>query len=256
MCGRYVSTKSTADLLDEFDAEDLTEAASADPDYNVAPTDPVRAVLTRLPRSHGGQSAAQPLQPVRQLRIARWGLVPSWAKDVSVGNRMFNARAESIGEKSAFKRAFAKRRCLLPADGWYEWMRDTDELGKPRKQPFFMTRTDGASLALAGLYEFWRPKDAAEDVPLLLSVTILTVQAMGELAEIHDRMPLVIGRPDWGRWLDPALDGPVDLTEARDEVAAEHLELRPVSAAVNSVQNNSADLIARVDPPTRALELF
>lgn len=284
MCGRYVSTKSTSDLLEEFDAFDATSGEATEVDYNVAPTTGVRTVLTRAPREAAAQPAeerrepaeAQPLKhqpgdsarggaepavPVRQLRVARWGLVPSWAKDASVGNRLFNARSESVPDKPAFARAFAKRRCLIPADGWYEWQRETGPDGKPRKQPFLMVPRDGHSLALAGLYEFWRPKGAGADVPILLSVTILTTAAQGELAEIHDRMPLVLRRQDWQRWLDPAVAAPSELLAPHDEVAAESLELRPVSSKVNSVRNNSADLIEPIAHPApgeqaQALELF
>jgi putative SOS response-associated peptidase YedK len=278
MCGRYVSTKSTSDLLSEFDAVEAADAGSFEPDYNVAPTKSVRTVVNRVPHKSvvatpdGAQPEAPPeaTQPeeaepvadgaqavsVRQLRIARWGLVPSWAKDLSAGNRMFNARAESVPDKAPFKRAFAKRRCLIPADGWYEWLRDTDTSGKPRKQPFFITPQDGRSVALAGLYEFWRPAGAPEGTELLLSVTVLTVAAQGELAGIHERMPLVLARQDWTRWLDPAVAAPTDLLEPRDEAAQEALELRPVSDKVNSVQNNSADLLERVQPSPPALELF
>lgn len=248
MCGRYVSTKSTGDLLDEFDAVDATDAEQVEPDFNIAPTKPVRAVLTRTLR--GEQ------RPVRQLRVARWGLVPSWAKDTSTGSRMFNARAENVADKPAFRRAFEKRRCLLPADGWYEWLREVDPAGKPRKQPFYMTPPDGHSLALAGLYEFWRAPDAEEGTPLLLSVTVITVQSFGQLAEIHDRMPLVLDRRSWQRWLDPSATGPTGLLEPRDEVSAETLELRPVSQLVNSVDNNSPELLDPVDRPPVALELF
>jgi putative SOS response-associated peptidase YedK len=286
MCGRYVSTKSTSDLLAEFDAVEAADAGGIEPDYNVAPTKSVRTVVNRVPHksvvaqadaaepeaaerdtaeretaeresapSRPAADGAQPA-PVRQLRIARWGLVPSWAKDLSAGNRMFNARAESVPDKAPFKRAFAKRRCLIPADGWYEWLRDTDTTGKPRKQPFFITPQDGRSLALAGLYEFWRPNDAPEGTDLLLSVTVLTVAAQGELAEIHERMPLVLSRRDWTRWLDPAIEAPTDLLAPRDEAAEEALELRPVSDKVNSAQNNSADLLDRVQPAPPALELF
>jgi putative SOS response-associated peptidase YedK len=263
MCGRYVSTKSTSDLLDEFDAVDATESAEGEPDYNVAPTTMVRMVVNRPPRpaagsdtaATGGSDVDRP-GPVRQLRRAQWGLVPSWAKDRSIGNKMINARAESIPAKAAFKRAFAARRCLIPADGWYEWLRETDGSGKPYKQPYFMTARDGHSLAFAGLYEFWRPADAAEGTELLVSTTILTVAARGELASIHDRMPLVLPGDTWGRWLDPAEKSPTELLVPRDEVSAEALELRPVSSKVNSVQNNSADLLDRVDPVEPALELF
>lgn len=254
MCGRYVSTKSTADLLDEFDAEDATEAPSAEPDYNVAPTTSVRAVMTRARRPKS--TTEGDATPVRQLRLVRWGLVPSWAKDVSVGNRFFNARSDSLATKPAFKRAFAKRRCLLPADGWYEWMRDVDAGGHPHKQPYLMTPQNGRSVALAGLYEFWRPDDAPADTPLLVSATIVTVDAQGPLAEIHERMPLVISAADWTRWLDPAVEAPLDLLAPRDEVAAEQLEVRPVSSLVNNVKNNSPELLTRAEPPETALELF
>ncbi|MCW2538794.1 MAG: hypothetical protein JWN95_519 [Frankiales bacterium] len=250
MCGRYVSTKSTADLLSEFDAVDQTAEATP-ASWNVAPTQRVRTVVNR-PVHHAPEGERE---PVRQLRVARWGLVPSWAKDLSVGNRMFNARAESVPEKPAFKRAFAKRRCLVPADGWYEWVRASDDAGKPRKQPFFMTPPDGSSVAFAGLYEFWKAADTDADSDLLLSMTILTVPAQGELSEIHDRMPLVLAEPDWARWLAPDLDGPVELLTPVDEAARDALELRPVSAQVNTVQNDSADLIQRIEPTT-PLELF
>jgi putative SOS response-associated peptidase YedK len=281
MCGRYVSTKSTSDLLEEFDAFDATSGQATEVDYNVAPTTQVRTVLTRAPREATVDSSeaepseaepseaepseaepeAEPPAPVRQLRVARWGLVPSWAKDISVGNRFFNARSESVPDKPAFARAFAKRRCLIPADGWYEWQRETGPDGKPRKQPFLMVPQDGHSLALAGLYEFWRPKGAGAEVPILLSVTVLTTAAQGELAEIHDRMPLVLRRQDWQRWLDPTVAAPSELLLPHDEVADESLELRPVSSKVNSVRNNSADLIEPIAHPApgeqaQALELF
>lgn len=271
MCGRYVSTKSTSDLLEEFDALDATSGEVTETDYNVAPTTQVRTVLTRAPRESAAEPSgdeppaqepvSEPTAPVRQLRVARWGLVPPWAKDASVGNRLFNARSESVPDKPAFARAFTKRRCLVPADGWYEWQRETGPDGKPRKQPFLMIPEDGHSLALAGLYEFWRPKGAGADVPILLSVTVLTTAAQGELADIHDRMPLVLRRQDWQRWLDPAVAAPSELLLPHDEAVDESLELRPVSSKVNSVRNNSADLIEPVaypvpDEQPQALELF
>lgn len=250
MCGRYVSVKSTANLLDEFDAVDETDGASTQAGYNIAPTTGIRIVVNRVPHGEPKES-----EPVRQLRLARWGLVPSWAKDLSVGNRMFNARAESVTEKSAFSKAFAVRRCLVPADGWYEWQKVTDPDGKPTKQAYLMTPPDGHSLAFAGLYEFWKPKDEP-DADWLTSVTILTVAAQGELAEIHERMPLALGRKAWARWIDPNQDGPTELLRPDDQAAREGLELRPVSSKVNSVGNNSADLLERAEPAPRAQALF
>lgn len=257
MCGRYVSTKSSSDLLEEFDAVYEPDAASDltafEPDYNVAPTKSIRMVVTRPPRR---TSEEEPAAPVRQLRLAYWGLVPSWAKDRSVGNKLINARAESLADKPAFRNGFAKRRCLIPADGWYEWQRSTDVAGKPVKQPYFMTPPDGRSVALAGLYEFWRPKDAGPEVELLLSATIVTVAAQGALAEIHERMPLALDPASWERWLDPSAAGPVDLLEPADEARREHLELRPVSTEVNNVKHNEAGLLKPVEPTAAALELF
>jgi putative SOS response-associated peptidase YedK len=250
MCGRYVSVKSTDNLLEEFDALDETGEAGTGTGYNIAPTTGIRIVVNRVP--HG---APKETEPVRQLRLARWGLVPSWAKDLSVGNRMFNARAESVTEKSAFSKPFAVRRCLVPADGWYEWQRITDPDGKPGKQAYLMVPPDGHSLAFAGLYEFWKPKDDPE-ADWLTSVTILTAAAQGELAEIHDRMPLVLPRRGWARWLDPNKEGPTELLRPDDEAVRESLELRPVSSKVNSVKNDSPDLIDRVEPDPAAQALF
>src|SRR5690606_38641653 len=131
------------------------------PDHNVAPTKQAPVVLTRAPRD-----APEGTDPVRQLRLLTWGLVPSWAKDPAVGSRMTNARAESVLDKPAFARAAVRRRCLVPVTGWYEWQASpvvTDARGRPRKQPFFVTRADEAPLALAGLYEFWKAPDAPAD---------------------------------------------------------------------------------------------
>lgn len=255
MCGRYVSTKASKDLLVEFDAVDGTAGQDTGPDYNVAPTRTVHTIVTRPPRDEENHEKSDEA-PVRQLRLAHWGLIPSWAKDASVGYKMINARAETIGEKPAYKRAFAKRRCIVPADGWYEWVKDVGPDGKPRKQPYLMIPPDGHSLALAGLYEFWKPKDAPEDEPLTMSVTILTVPAVGELERIHDRMPLVLAHDAWERWLDPNAEGPENLLASIDEAGRESLELRPVSPDVGNVKNNYAGLIERIELAPEAQELF
>ena len=146
MCGRYASSRSSDDLIEEFEVvEDRTPAPLA-ADYNVAPTKEVYAVVERPP------SKDSPEPPERQLRVLTWGLVPSWAKDPSIGNRMINARMETVAEKPAFKRAFAVRRCLLPADGYFEWYPTslTNAKGKPVKQPYFIRPADGGVLAMAG----------------------------------------------------------------------------------------------------------
>lgn len=251
MCGRYVSVKSDEDLTAEFEAEDHTDGLWPAADFNIAPTKPVRVVVNRPLRDAEGNAAPA---PTRQLRVVSWGLVPSWAKDRKTQGRMFNARAESVATTNAFKKAYATRRCLVPADGWYEW-RKLDGPEGVRKQPMFMTPADGHSLAFAGLYEFWRdPADTA--APTLTTCTIITTASAGDLHEIHDRMPLVLARDAWPRWLDPAEKNPSDLLAPWDEARGEHLELRPVSTRVNKVDHNGADLVERAEPAVEEQTLF
>jgi putative SOS response-associated peptidase YedK len=244
MCGRYVSVRSDADLTHEFDAIDATDGLWPEADFNVAPTKPVRAVVNRPLRAADGTPAKT---PTRQLRVVSWGLIPSWAKDRKTQSRMFNARAESVATTSAFRRAYAKRRCLVPADGWYEWQKtDTGA-----KQPIYMVPSDGHPLAFAGLYEFW-----GERGETVTTCTVLTAPATGVLSEIHDRMPLVLPRSAWERWLDPAVDDPADLLQAWDEAQGEHLELRPVPTLVNKVDNNGPELIEPAEPEPEPQRLF
>ena len=243
MCGRYVSVRSNEDLTEEFDAVDATDGEWAAPNYNVAPTDPVRVVVNRPLRDTDGTPAKT---PTRQLRVVSWGLVPSWAKDRKTQGRMFNARLEGVATTNAFRRAYAKRRCLVPADGWYEW-----QLLDGRKQPIYMTPEDGHTIAFAGLYEFWGQKGQT-----LTTCTIITAPAEGVLTEIHDRMPLALPRASWQRWLDPAVDDPAELLASWDEAGGEHLELRPVATLVNKVDNNGPELLARVEPDFEEQRLF
>jgi putative SOS response-associated peptidase YedK len=248
MCGRYVSVKSDSDVLRDFDAVDATADDEYEADWNIAPTKPVRTIVNRPLRSADGKPATT---PTRQLRVMSWGLVPSWAKDRKTQGRMFNARVESVADKPAFRTAYAKRRCLVPADGWYEW-RTVDGPDGPIKQPMYMTPPDGHSIAFAGLYEFWRDGDA----PTLSTCTIITTPSVGALSEIHDRMPLVLPRSAWARWLDPNIADPSDLLAGWDEAAGEHLELRPVSTEVNNVDHNGAGLIEYAEPVPEAQTLF
>ncbi|NIH87342.1 SOS response-associated peptidase [Amycolatopsis granulosa] len=242
MCGRYAAKKNPADLAQEFDAVDETDGKAREADYNVAPTKNVVTVVQRHPRDAEGQ-VLEDEPSVRSLRVMRWGLVPFWAKDISVGNRMINTRAETASEKPAFKKPLARRRCLVPADGWFEWRRT----GK-QKEPFFMTRPDGRSLSLAGIWDTWRdPKNP--DEPQLITFSIITTNAAGRLTEVHDRMPLVIDERNWADWLDP------DRTDVGDLLAPpldlmDTIELRPVSDRVNNVRNNGPELIERVEQAT------
>lgn len=240
MCGRYAASSSSDELVEEFDivldrtGEQVRSVLKSEqtppagtPDFNVAPSKNVRVVLERPDRTGDA-----PEEPVRQLRLLTWGLVPSWAKDPTVGVRMTNARAETVLEKAAFKRAALARRALVPADGWYEWQSSPTATvkGKPRKQPFFIHRDDDVPLAFAGLYEFWRDPACEQGDPLawLATVTIVTTAAEPGLDRIHDRQPLVLEPEDWGRWLDPRVDDP-------DEAAAMLAFARPGRFAAHPV---------------------
>jgi putative SOS response-associated peptidase YedK len=279
MCGRYASARKRIELLEEFSVERDKVAEPLAPDYNVAPTKPVYAVLSRPRRSdrdgdaradnaradnaradsaradsaraENGRDDARTedgdhRKAERQLRVLRWGLVPFWAKDVKIGSRMINARAETVAEKPAFRRAFAQRRCLLPADGYYEWQK----VPGAAKQPMFITRSDGRSLAFAGLYELWRdPAVPDEDAEAMLwTATIITTTAQDELGAIHDRMPMIIDPASWADWLDPANSDASDVRALLTPAAVSGLTTYAVSTAVNSVRNNGPQLIEPTDP--------
>jgi putative SOS response-associated peptidase YedK len=249
MCGRYATARDPADLVEEFDIERVAVEEALAPNYNVAPTDPVYAVLERVDKEHP-DGAAQ-----RQLRVVRWGLVPPWAKDPKIGGRLINARAETLSEKPAFRKAFAARRCLLPADGYYEW--HTDAAAEPPakggarrgdKQPFFVHRRGGGILPMAGLYEFWRDPNAPAGVdPWLWSCAVITTEAVDDLGRIHDRMPMLVEPQNWNRWLDPRGGEPKDLSPLLVPAASSRLAAHPVSTRVNDVRNNGPELIAPVE---------
>ncbi|MDF1603707.1 SOS response-associated peptidase [Nocardioides sp. YIM 152315] len=245
MCGRYASSRRPEDLVEEFDIVESRIQDALEADYNVAPTKEVYAVVERPPRSStGSEEGAEP--PQRQLRVVTWGLVPSWAKDPSIGNRMINARMETVAEKPAYKRAFARRRCLLPADGYFEWYptEERTKSGKPRKQPFFIRPQDHGVLAMAGLYEIWRDPTRADDDPdrFRWTCTVITTEAEDSVGHIHDRMPLMVDRARWSAWLDPRVEGP-DLLDVLEPAAPGRLEAYPVSALVSNVRNNGSELI-------------
>jgi putative SOS response-associated peptidase YedK len=249
MCGRYASARKRQDLLEEFRIDRDRVTDDLEPDYNVAPTKPVYAVLTRDRRGPGEgdgppERAAAAADVARELRVVRWGLVPFWAKDPSIGSRMINARVETVDSKPAFRRAFAKRRCLLPADGFYEWMKVQDQ-GKVRKQPYYIHRADGGVLAFAGLYELWRDKSVPEDHPQawLWTSVIITTSAPDEAGRIHDRMPMVIDPARWGDWLDPANGDAAHVHALLAPAAASGLASYPVGTDVNYVRNNGPRLI-------------
>jgi putative SOS response-associated peptidase YedK len=234
MCGRYAASRSPDDLVVEFEAVPAEGQPRLPADYNVAPTKDVHVVRQKKERDAEGAPTGG---THRELRVVRWGLVPSWAKDASVGNRLLNARVESLTDKPAFRTAARSRRCLVPADGWFEWAKRLDS---PTKQPYFVTPQDGSVLAFAGLWEVWgRGEDR------LYTCTVVTQPAVGALTEIHARMPFVLPRDRWAAWLDPAREDVEELLEPTPTEVVETLELRPVSTAVNNVANNGRELLAR-----------
>jgi putative SOS response-associated peptidase YedK len=220
MCGRYASSRKPDDLVGYFEvAEPPEEVLPAS--WNVAPTDPVYGVV-------------ESREGVRRLRVLRWGLVPSWAKDPKVGARFINARQESVKTTNAFRVAYAKRRCLLPADGYYEW--------KPEgtgKQPYFLSHQSGEPLAMAGLYEHWKRPDGS----WLSTCTILTTSAPDELGEIHDRTPLLVPKDLWSLWLDRSVTEPDALLVPGTPGV---LDAWPVGQDVGNVRNNGAHLVEPV----------
>jgi putative SOS response-associated peptidase YedK len=227
MCGRYASSRSTTDLAALLGASDETGEQLAEPDYNVAPTKPVPAAIVR-----DGQ---------RRLVALRWGLVPSWAKDPSIGSRLINARMETVADKPSFRSAFARRRCLLPADGFYEWQPPAP--GQKAKQPWYLAPADGSPFVMAGLYEIWRD---AED-RLLWTATVITTEASDDVGHIHDRSPMTVPADRWDVWLDPGSSTAGLLDLLRPAVAG-RLAATAVSTAVNNVRNNGPDLLERLTP--------
>ncbi len=234
MCGRYAVSREDDELAGLYGA--LVWGDRLAPSWNVAPTDPVRVILERPPRD-------QPDAPTqRLLRTARWGLVPSWAKSPAGGARLINARAETVTEKPAFKTAALRRRCIVPADGYYEW-----ESRPGGKQPFFLHLPDRV-LSMAGLYELWPDPAKDKDDPerWLWTVGIVTTTASDALGRIHDRSPLVLPESLLGDWLDPRLTDPATVRSMVESVPEPALQPYPVSTAVNSVRNNGPALVTPV----------
>lgn len=248
VCGRYAASKNVDELVEEFEVERVEVDKPLEADYNVAPTKSAYAVLSRADRDAEGTPTPE---VARRLRVLRWGLVPSWAKDVKIGSRMINARADTAATKPAYRRALARRRCIVPADGYYEWYRPEGRRadGKPhRKQPFFIARSDGGSTAMAGLYEFWRdPQSDPDDRDAWVStLAILTTDAAADLASIHDRMPVVLQPEDFARWLDPDVTDPADIADLMAPAPEGRMHAYPVSTLVNSTRNNGPELLAPV----------
>lgn len=236
MCGRFAASASVEDIVETFDIDVVVEEPL--PSFNLAPTDPVPSVVERMDADSG--------EPLRKLVTPRWGLVPSWSRDVSGGARMINARVETVSTKPAFRKAFATRRCLIPALGFYEWRTvEVPGSSKPVKQPWFIHPSDGGPMVMAGIYEFWKDK-SVPDAPWITTCSIITTEASDALGTLHDRMPMVV-RPDaWAAWLDPAETDPAVALGLLDVDAGGQLDVYEVSRAVNSVRNDGPDLLAPV----------
>jgi putative SOS response-associated peptidase YedK len=217
MCGRY-TLKNPMDVLAEyFEVEDYP--SSLTPSYNIAPTQEVAAVVEEDEK--------------RKLEMLRWGLIPSWAKDPAIGNKMINARAETVSEKPSFRAAFKKRRCLIVADGFYEWQK-TDN----GKQPYHFKLKDSSPFAFAGLWETW-DKEGEE----IRSCSIVTTDANDLMNEIHHRMPVILHPENYGVWLDQGFDEKEALIDLLRPYPSDEMEAYPVSRRVNKPANNEPSVV-------------
>jgi putative SOS response-associated peptidase YedK len=226
MCGRFVQVEKPEFYAEHFGAE-FVRTETLVQNFNVAPTQPVYAVA-----EHDGS---------RVLTSFRWGLVPFWAKDMKIGSKSINARSETAATRSTFRDSFQRRRCLIPADGFYEWERKAKG-----KLPHYIRSADEEPLALAGLWASWHDPDTDERV---LSCAILTGEPNRTVEPIHDRMPVILPRDAWGAWLDRETTDPQDVSALMTVYPADGMVEHPVSTLVNTVANNTPDLIAPLTTP-------
>jgi putative SOS response-associated peptidase YedK len=258
MCGRFAVTTDPAALAEKIEA--INEARSAAersvapaPNYNVAPTTTIATVVRRHDESDD--------EPTRRVRLMRWGLVPSWAKagpeaaPESKGPQLINARADKVITSPAFRSSAKSKRCLVPMDGYYEWRANPAPASgkKTRKTPFYMYRADGEMLFMAGLWSVWKSPGSASNAPLL-SCTIITTDAVGDLAEIHDRMPLIVAERDWDHWLDPDAVADPDLLAGPPDVRG--IRMREISTLVNNVRNNGPELLEPAEAQPEQIRLL
>lgn len=234
MCGRFVSSSSPERIAAYFGAEAAVETLGQN--FNVAPTNDIYGVVDNL----DGQ---------REVQAFHWGLIPVWAKERKIGQKMINARSETIAEKPAFKGVFKKHRCIIPMDGFYEWAPGveggpTTKAGKLAKRPHFIHRTDDEPLAVAGLWARWRDKEEPDDAPWLHSTTVVTTSANATMATIHNRMPVILPRAMWDMWLDPTNQNIDMLSGLLVPAPDDLLTMHEVSTKVNNVRNKGDELIA------------
>jgi putative SOS response-associated peptidase YedK len=219
MYGRFTQRQPAAKLKKEFGVEEVSEIEAR---YNIAPTQDILGV--------------RQMPDCRKMSLLKWGLIPSWAKDSSMGTRLINARSETVTEKPSFREAFKKKRCIIPADGFYEWQRT-----EGRKQPYFFHMRDDGSFGFAGLWDRWKN----ESGEVIESCTILTTEANEVLLPVHDRMPVILHPEDYDLWLDDDLRKVSLREELLRPFPALEMEGYPVSASINSPRNQGTELIER-----------
>lgn len=225
MCGRFTLTVGLGEIKRYFQAEELTQMDHA-LRYNIAPTQSVPIVVCR--------------ENTRRLVPMRWGLIPRWAKDVSIGNRLINARSEGLSEKPAFRHSFRRKRCLVPADSFYEWRKDAS--GK--KQPMRILFAGGGLFAFAGLWDQWTDPGEGHTIH---SFTIITTHANDKVRPIHHRMPVILDRSEEDLWLDPGMEDPALLKPLLEPCDPDPMRIHPVSPIVNSPKNDQPECILPLD---------
>lgn len=248
MCGRFTLKSGLTDLLEIFPFLVLPPGAALEPRYNVAPTQAVAAVRggSRGDSGQGdsgqddsGSGHAAAVGARRPIEFLRWGLIPFFAKDAAIGNRMINARAETVAEKPAFREPFRRRRCLVLADGFFEWRKEAD--GKT-KTPIYMRKKGGVPFAFAGLWDAWRASDGTDEV--VRSCTVITTEPNELVRDVHDRMPVILTADHVEPWLEPQRKAD-ELAAMLRPYPAEEMESFPVSTLVNSPRNDAPECIRR-----------
>ena len=224
MCGRFTQRQPLTKLAEDFQARLAFDDSAYRQQFNAAPTQSVPIV--RMADGNG-----------RELKFVRWGLIPSWAKDMKIGNSTINARGESVAEKPAFRTAFKKRRCLVLADGFYEWQK-----GGKVKQPYFIHRRDDKPFAFAGLWEAWHGGPGKSEEPLE-TCTIVTTTANDLMSPLHDRMPVILNQVDYGLWLDSEVSDRAKLEPLIAPYEGDEFVATPVSTFVNNVRNQGPECV-------------
>jgi putative SOS response-associated peptidase YedK len=220
MCGRFARYSLSRELERHFRAHPAPFEVL--PDYNVAPTQDIPVIVQQ--------------EDERHIRKFHWGLVPFWAKDISIGSRMINARVETVAMKPAFRAAFKQRRCLIPADGFYEWHGTSGN-----KQPYYFHLPCSEPFAFAGLYENWVDKEALAEAASYRSCTIITMDASDSVKAVHNRMPMILEPAAYAEWLDPEIEAPSEIEAILKSGSVKNLEHHPVSKLVNRIGNNKKE---------------